>query len=363
MPVEPPALRRRDGQSVYATPAATQYTSQRILWAEQRLIHAARRGGGRTVDANSVTFALLQSLANHEPLNPGQQLLVHEMATSGRQLQLAIAPAGTGKTTAMSALTTAWTSSGGNVLGLAPSSAAAEELRSHLHNGTNPVVADNLAKLVWAIGHQEPLADLVGRGTLVIIDEAGMADTLTLDHVVTWCLDRGAVVRLIGDDQQLGAIGAGGVLRDIAAVHGAVNLDTVMRFTDPAEAAASLALRAGDIGALGYYLDHDRIHVVDPDTATTSLLTAWRTDRATGLDALMLAPTRAQVADLNHVARAARLNGVTPGQEAVLADENHASQGDVVITRRNNRTLTTSATAWVRNGDRWTITPSPPTAP
>ncbi len=91
MPVEPLALRRRDGQSVYATPAAIQYTSQRILWAEQRLIHAARRGGGRTVDANSVTFALLQSLANHEPLNPGQQLLVQEMATSGRQLQLAIA--------------------------------------------------------------------------------------------------------------------------------------------------------------------------------------------------------------------------------------------------------------------------------
>jgi len=360
MPVEPASLSRRDGQSVYATPAATQYTSQRILWAEQRLIDTAGRGGGRTVDANSVTFALLQSLANHEPLNPGQQLLVHEMSTSGRQLQLAIAPAGTGKTTAMRALATAWTSSGGNVLGLAPSASAAEELRSHLHDGTTRVVADNLAKLVWAIGHGEPLADVVGLGTLVIIDEAGMADTLTLDRVVTWCLDRGAVVRLIGDDQQLGAIGAGGVLRDIAAVHGALHLDTVMRFTDPAEAAATLALRAGDIGALGFYLDHDRIHVVDPDTATTSLLDAWQADRATGLDALMLAPTRTQVADLNHAARTSRLNGVTPGREIILADGNPASDGDVIITRRNNRTLTTSATAWVRNGDRWTITHTHP---
>ena len=356
MPVEPAALRRRDGQPVYATPAATQYTSQRILWAERRLIDTAGRGGGRTVDANSVTFALLQSMANHEPLNTGQQLLVQEMATSGRQLQLAIAPAGTGKTTAMRALATAWTSSGGNVLGLAPSAAAAEELRSHLHDGTTHVVADNLAKLVWAIGHEEPLADVVGHGTLVIIDEAGMADTLTLDHVVTWCLDRGAIVRLIGDDQQLGAIGAGGVLRDIAATHGALRLDTVMRFTDPAEAAATLALRAGDSGALGFYLDHDRIHVVDPDTATRSLLTAWSADRARGLDSLMLAPTRAQVAELNHAAREARLGGVMPGRETILADGNLASEGDVIITRRNNRTLTTSATAWVRNGDRWRIT-------
>jgi hypothetical protein len=55
-----------------------------------------------------------------------------------------------------------------------------------------------------------------------------------------------------------------------------------MRFTDPAEAAATLALRAGDVGALGFYLDHDRIHVVDPDTATTSLLTAWQADRPKG---------------------------------------------------------------------------------
>jgi hypothetical protein len=278
------------------------------------------------------------------------------MATSGRQLQLAIAPAGTGKTTAMRALATAWTSSGGNVLGLAPSAAAAEELRSHLHDGTTRVVADNLAKLVWAIGHEEPLADVVGLGTLVIIDEAGMADTLTLDHVVTWCVDRGAVVRLIGDDQQLGAIGAGGVLRDIAATHGALRLDSVMRFNEPAEAAASLALRAGDAGALGFYLDHDRIHVVDADTATHSLLTAWRADRAVGLDALMLAPTQAQVAELNHAARTARLDGMQPDREVILADGNLASEGDVVITHRNNRALTTSATAWVRNGDRWRIT-------
>ena len=82
-----------------------------------------------------------------------------------------------------------------------------------------------------------------------------MADTLTLDHLTAWCLDQGASVRLIGDDQQLGAIGAGGVLRDIATQHGALRLDHVVRFTDPAEADASLALRAGDTGALGYYLD------------------------------------------------------------------------------------------------------------
>jgi ATP-dependent exoDNAse (exonuclease V) alpha subunit len=300
LPVEPVPLRGPDNASVYAQPSGTRYTSRRVLYAERRLVDTAGRLGGRTADHNSVTLALLQAMANREPLNSSQQALVRDMATSGKRLQLAIAPAGTGKTTAMRALANAWTSSGGTVVGLAPSAAVAEQLRSQLGNGA---VADNLAKLVWAIAHHEPLAAAVGPDTLVIIDEAGMADTLTLDHLVTWCLDQGASIRLIGDDQQLGAIGAGGVLRDIATQHGALRLDQVVRFADPAEADASLALRSGDTGALGYYLDHQRVHVVSPDTATTRLLDAWQADRADGLDALMLAPTRDQVAALNAAAR------------------------------------------------------------
>jgi len=36
--------------------------------------------------------------------------------------------------------------------------------------------------------------------TLVIIDEAGMADTLTLDAAVQFAIGRGASVPLVGDD-------------------------------------------------------------------------------------------------------------------------------------------------------------------
>jgi AAA domain len=74
---------------------------------------------------------------------------------------------------------------------------------------------------------------------LIIIDEAGMADTLSLDTAVKFAVDRGASVRLIGDDQQLAAIGAGGVLRDIKNVHGTLHLTELHRFTNPAEAQAS----------------------------------------------------------------------------------------------------------------------------
>ena len=79
--------------------------------------------------------------------------------------------------------------------------------------------AETLAKLTWSIQHGDlpDWADRIGRSTLVIIDEAGMADTLSLDTAVQFVIGRGGSVRLIGDDQQLAAIGAGGVLRDIQA--------------------------------------------------------------------------------------------------------------------------------------------------
>jgi ABC-type hemin transport system ATPase subunit len=54
------------------------------------------------------------------------------MAGSGRRVQLAIAPAGSGKTTAMRTLGAAWTEAGGTVVGLAPSAAAAQALADQL---------------------------------------------------------------------------------------------------------------------------------------------------------------------------------------------------------------------------------------
>ena len=70
----------------------------------------------------------------------------------------------------------------------------------------------------------------------------------------------------------------------------------------------------------------------------------------------MLAPTRELVAELNRRARAHRLDHSSAASEVRLADGNQASVGDVIITRSNDRRLRLTATDWVKNGDRWTIT-------
>lgn len=287
-------------------------------------------------------------------LNSGQINLITGMATSGRRVQLALAAAGTGKTTAMRGLSHAWLDGGGHVLALAPTAAASTQLGRELPRAVH---ADTLHKLAHELGQPNPpdWVTAVGPDTLVIIDEAGMAETLILDRVMGQVLDLGGSVRLTGDDQQLGAIASGGVLRDIARQHNALRLDEVVRFHTPAEDAASIALRDGDPAALGFYLDHGRVHVGDADTAVDGLFHAWLADKRAGLEALMLAPTRDQVAALNARARDQRLDGHRPGRGIALSDGNQASAGDEIITRRNARRLRVGD-GWVQNGDRWLIT-------
>jgi len=366
----PAAVRRSDGDSVYTVARTQLFTSEAVLDAEVRLLATAGRTGGRVATGTAVDMALLESVANGRELNPGQAHLVRELATSGARLQVALAPAGTGKTTAMSALALAWAEDGGHVVGLAPTANAAAVLGTELG-----VATDTVDKLVHTLAEQADPANAdravrvpqwvadIGPDTLVLVDEAAMVGTPNLDALVTYVTDRGGSVRLVGDDQQLAAVAAGGVVRDIAETVGAVTLTHVVRFDDPAEGAASLAIRDGDVAGVGFYLDHHRVKVGDPATIVDQAYIAWQADTAAGKDAVLLAPTRELVAELNTRARADRIaaNGGEAGREVVLGDGSAASAGDVITTRRNDRRLVITTNDWVRNGDRWTVQDVTPT--
>src|SRR4051794_21831940 len=327
---EPAELRRTDGVSVYDVHGATLYTSAKVLSAEKELLALAARSGAHALADVRVEIAFTAAAAKGFELNDAQVAMVRDLATSGAVVHLALAPAGTGKTTTMSVLADAWTEGGGHVIGLAPSAQAAHELGQAITGHT-----DTLAKMTWTLAN-ESAAEWprwireIGPNSMVIIDEAGQAATTELTAAVRYVAERGGVVRLIGDDQQLAAVGAGGILRDIQKEFGASTLSEVRRFDDPAEAAATLAMREGDAGALGFYADGARIHVGDLGSVADQAYDAWAADRAAGLDAVLLAPTRDLVSQLNARARADRLS-TTPVKgllEVDLADGNRASAGD-----------------------------------
>ena len=359
---EPKQLRRRDGASVYTRHGATIYTSQELLTAERRIVAAAHQQGGRTTSQADVELALADSEARGKPLNDGQVALVREMASNGKRLALALAPAGTGKTTAMAALSHAWRSSGGTIIGLAPTAAAAIELGEDLCAPT-----DTIAKYVWS-ANPDPSArrgeppewfTQLGPDTLLIIDEAGKAGTLELDAVITHAMARGASLRLVGDDCQLSSIPAGGVLRDIATTTDALTLSELVRFASTAESAATLAIRKGDPAGLGFYIDHHRVHVGSDATAADMAYTAWAADLDAGRDSILLAPTNDIVDELNARARRDRLAAADPktlhGHEIILSDRLAASPGDLIRTRENARWLRIGRTDYVRNGYRYQI--------
>src|SRR5829696_5894693 len=349
----PPDERRADGASVFTVAGSTQYSSTRILAAEQRVLDAAALTDGQALLPAAVDLRAVRGGGyGHRPGCWAEA----DGADGGDGPPPGPAgprPRGAGKTTALKVLAELWTAGDGHVLGLAPSAAAAAQLAE-----ATGITADTLARLTWALDHHQALpdwADRIGPKTLLLIDEAGMADTPTLDTAIGHTLRHGGRVCLVGDDQQLAAIGAGGILADLNTAHGAVRLTQLHRFADPDEAAATLKVRDRDPGAVDFYTDRDRIKIADPSGLPDRLLTAWQHDQRQGLDSLMLAPSRREVADLNQRARAARLEGQQPALEIDLADGNRASVGDLIITRRNDRRLT-AGRDWVRNGDRWTIT-------
>ena len=374
---EPAMLRGRDGESVFADRGLDSFTSPEVLAAERRIVAAARLSDGHRIDPMHVDLALLEHEANKYPLNAGQQALVREFATTGARFHLALAPAGTGKTSAMAAFTTAWTGAGGTVIGLAPTSNAAQVLAKDIgsHADTLDKYAHILTQLREAGTDTAARAAVldktpdwfarIGPGTVVLIDEIGMSSTASLDPVIADVLARGGDVKGVGDDQQLASVAAGGVLRDVAELGNTLTLTEVMRFTDDAEGAASLALREGREESIGYYIDHQRVHVTAESVAADLAYQAWRRDTLAGHASVMLAPTLDTVRELNERARTDRLadehraptgrRGAESGREIVLSDGLTASAGDTIRTRRNDRRLRLSATDFVRNGYRWTI--------
>lgn len=347
----PAAFQNRRGESVYVVQGLQKYTHQSVVDAEARIIDAAGRDGGRRVQQTTVAAALARSSAKGITLNAGQEALVQRMGTSGRRVEVALAAAGTGKTTAVEVLADAWRSEGGTVLATATAATAAAELGEAM--GSEHVT---LAQLRIDLDSGQRIGESVDDRTMVVIDEASMATTNDLDAVIGAVVAQGGVVRLLGDDRQLSAIGAGGVVTDIARVHGAISLSEAMRFNDPAEAAAAESLRAGDVAALGFYADHGRIGVGTAATARQDVFDRWAQDHDGGKRSLMLAFTRADVGQLNQLAQAhVHAGGEYCGPRATLCDGATVQVGDTIVTRRNDQSLRCGRSDAVRNGYRWIV--------
>jgi hypothetical protein len=192
---------------------------------------------------------------------------------------------------------------------------------------------------------------------LVIVDEASMAGTLTLDRITAQARAVGAKVLLVGDWAQLSAVESGGAFRLLVADRDhPPELTTAHRFTHPWERAASVKLRTGDTAAIDAYTDQDRIRGGEVEDMITAAYTAWASDETAGRTSLLIADTNTTVADLNTRARTNRIAwGLVAPHGHRLHDATRAGVGDRIVTRHNDRHLSTGPASWVKNGDTWTV--------
>jgi len=351
----PVMFQRPDGSSVFRPRHAILYTSTALLAAEDRLLDLSRATTGPALDQAGAAQITRSPDEQGRVLSSDQQRVVERIAASGRTVDVLVGPAGAGKTLALGGLRRAWEADygPGSVIGLAPSAAAAEVLAADLG-----IATENTAK--WAYEHAHGRWDLRA-GQLVVVDEASLAGTMLLDQLTTHAATVGAKVLLAGDPAQLAAVDAGGAFgllvrdRNNTDQDGAPELADIRRFTNEWEKAASLRLRRGYTDVIDLYDEQGRIVGGDHDDMLDTAYRAWQTDVAAGRSSILIAETSDTVIALNQRARADR---VLAGQVAVegvgLHDGTVAGPGDTIVTRENDRRLSTGK-GWVKNGDAWTV--------
>lgn len=348
--ISPVRLQRDDGTSVFRPRHSVKYSSTAVIEAEARLLDRAEARGGPVVRRSVVARVVTKQ---QRELSPEQRAAVVSITASGRSVDLLVGPAGSGKTTTMGALRSAWIGEHGrgSVLGLAPSAAAAQALSDDIG-----IVCDNTAK--WLHEYDRGRTEL-RTGQLLIIDEATLAGTATLDRITGIAAGAGAKVLLVGDPHQLQSVEAGGVFALLVDRRtDTPELQDLHRFHHEWERAATLSLREGEVEVISTYGREDRIREGLTDEMLDAAYEAWRKDTAAGLASVLVTESAHAVRALNERARAERIvsNGVVDPREVDLADGSRASVGDIVITRRNDRTLRTMSGGWVKNGDRWCVT-------
>jgi len=303
-------------------PGAERRTSQTILDQQQQLRVAAVLYGARTVTAEQAE-ALIGQLEGRT-LSAEQAAVVTGVLTSGAQMEVLRAAAGTGKSYVLGSLKDAWTASGGRVFGTAPSEAATVLLR---RDGILSMNTDNF------LDHGPVLRP----GDLVLLDEAGMASPAHIAGIQRRCEAAGAKLLLAGDDRQLRPVKGASMLGDLADRCLTYDLREVRRFAAEWEKEASLRLREGDLSVIARYAAYGRL--VDGGTreqTEAGAVRAYVADLLAGRDPVLVTQSNETAARLSAAVRAHLVDlGQVDEYGVPVAYDNFAGLGDLVEMRLN----------------------------
>lgn len=353
------------------------YTSRPMWELEKTFLAQAgelrhRRGA---IVANSHIEA---AIGKRPTMEPEQREAVHTILKQEGSLRILTGVSGSGKTFVLDAVREAFEAAGYQVIGGALSGIAKEELAAqahiksrtaesykyHLDKSTRQRMKD-LAKhhakqlLRAAFGKKtyQPLQVGFDKKTVLILDEAGMLDTPTLERFTHHIqkVEQGATLVLVGDPSQLSAIGPGGGFARLADTDpNAFHLRENKRQQNLLDREAVHLIREGQgAEALKIYADEGRL-VVGKNSADVfrKMLDAW--ERLGGaLDParhVVLTQTRRQAEVANRWLQQTRQEqGLVAKGLGVRAWKGIIYRGDRILFEKSYRV------AGIENGDRGTV--------
>jgi conjugative relaxase-like TrwC/TraI family protein len=343
-----PGLERLEQDVAPGRPA--RFTTRELLAIERDTLELAL--GGRDVDAPRPDRTILARLIMESGggLTGDQGMLVHEASRRRGRVLCIAGVAGSGKTTALRVVADAYREGDVPLLGAAPSGRAADELAA-----ATGVPSSTLHRLLVDAHREGGLP----RRCVLLVDEAGMAETRVLAPVLELVERAEGRAILVGDPNQLPPVGAGGLFPALCQRLGAIDLADNRRQRDRSERQALALLREGEPDAyLAHAAKHGRLHLGrEPTEAKQRLLEDWWQVAQHDLaGSVMLAYRRTDVRELNEAARTVLTHAGRLGPDALEAGEREFRVGDRVLCRRNDLSL------GVRNGTRGTIVELGPSA-
>ncbi|MBY5871462.1 Ti-type conjugative transfer relaxase TraA [Rhizobium leguminosarum] len=343
-------VRGRDGEARYSTVemvAIEGAIASNVMAMKTRQNHGVFK---RHVDA---AIAAQDRSIQAVSASPAQGLSAEqrqaiEHVTGPGQIAVVIGFAGAGKSTMLAAARQAWEAQGYRVHGAALAGKAAEGLKE-----SSGISSRTLAS--WEYSWQADRSRLNARDVFVI-DEGGMVASRQLARFVDEVKRAGAKLVLVGDHEQLQAIGAGAPFRAIAEAVGHAQLSEVRRQKADWQKQASIDFASHRTAAgLSAYAARENLHLkTDRAETLKAIIADYVADRSAHPDDTRIAMAhrrddvrainagiRAQLQDRGELAKANNPSG-DKGEELSYQTNNGKrsfARGDRIVFLENDRDL------------------------
>lgn len=274
---------------------------------------------------------------------------------SNEAISCIVGRAGTGKSFSLAAAKAVWESQNRQIFGIAISGIASDGLAKDA-NLNSRTIASFLSSV-------ENGTIELDDNTVIIMDEAGMTDSISMQKIILFTKTSGAKLVLVGDPAQLQPVGPGALFRAILEKTGYAEIKTVYRQREEWQRQATINFSKCNINeAVKAYNDRGCIHLCSSNSEAIDRLVAdWQKLRnATHKDLskfLVITHRNKDVQLINNTIRNLRVsnNEIADGYsvKTIIAGEEQEiriAQNDRLLFYKNNRQL------GIANGNYATVT-------